>query len=493
MQGPIDVGARKQLLFDDFWFASRQDITLSMHPPRVGEEVLHIYRPCEEETPGNYDLSYPCVIVDEGRYRMWYRADEQARPETGRPETFWSCYAESADGVHWDKPDLGIISRDGSRHNNIVLPLEGEQLQVSNLCVARDDDAPADERYKGIARARLPHVGSTLVPGVTYDAIFGYVSPDGLRWRPAEGNPLLTDSPFDSHNTLVMDNERGLYVVYTRGLDRSVVGPYMRWDRNPWGLPFGGRRMVRRSESPDFRTWSPLQPALRADADDPLNFHIYTNAAVKYPYAARSYFMFPMILYGDDSDRKARPDQVSAGISDVQFASSRDGVQWDRRFRQPFISAGLDPRDWGDRNPVAGVGVVQTGPTEMSVYYQRWTYRRETALWRGVLRLDGLVSVDGPYAGGGEFTTHPIVFEGRHLELNYTTSAGGSVFVELQDRSGVPLPGYGMDEAQELFGDTVAGRVRWNSGEDLGELAGQVVRLRIRMRDAQLYAFQFCT
>jgi hypothetical protein len=37
---------------------------------------------------------------------------------------------------------------------------------------------------------------------------------------------------------------------------------------------------------------------------------------------------------------------------------------------------------------------------------------------------------------GGEFTTKPLRFEGSELELNFATSAAGSVRVEIQDEHG---------------------------------------------------------
>src|SRR5213594_2340008 len=43
----------------------------------------------------------------------------------------------------------------------------------------------------------------------------------------------------------------------------------------------------------------------------------------------------------------------------------------------------------------------------------------------------------------------------------------------------------------DIFGDKVAGTVRWKVGDDLSALSGKLVRLRIRLRDASLFAFRF--
>lgn len=61
--------------------------------------------------------------------------------------------------------------------------------------------------------------------------------------------------------------------------------------------------------------------------------------------------------------------------------------------------------------------------------------------------------VEGPYGGWGEFKTRPIIFRGSRLELNYSTSAGGGLRVELQDETGAPLPGVGMKDCTRIVGD----------------------------------------
>ena len=80
-------------------------------------------------------------------------------------------------------------------------------------------------------------------------------------------------------------------------------------------------------------------------------------------------------------------------------------------------------------------GIIQTSPEELSLYVSdHWRYPT-TRISRYVLRTDGFVSINAGY-GGGTVTTRPIVFDGGELELNYSTSAAGSVRVEVQDAEG---------------------------------------------------------
>ena len=106
------------------------------------------------------------------------------------------------------------------------------------------------------------------------------------------------------------------------------------------------------------------------------------------------------------------------------------------------------------------------------------------------MRLDGFASVNAPFAGG-ELVTKPLVFSGKELEINYSTSAGGQVRVEVQDASGKALPGLSLDDSEPIFGDEVARTVKWKSGMTLNQHSSQPVRLRIEMFDADLYSLKF--
>jgi len=56
---------------------------------------------------------------EDGRLRMWYWAFP---PADGEPDVGGFCYAESTDGLRWEKPELGLVEFRGSRANNIFLP-----------------------------------------------------------------------------------------------------------------------------------------------------------------------------------------------------------------------------------------------------------------------------------------------------------------------------------------------------------------------------------
>ena len=162
--------------------------------------------------------------------------------------------------------------------------------------------------------------------------------------------------------------------------------------------------------------------------------------------------------------------------------SSRAGAaRYTRLFTEAFIRPGLDQSRWGNRANYAAWRVVPTSPEELSIYVNDRRY---------VLRTDGFVSLRGG-ARGGELLTPVLRPGGTELRLNYSTSAVGSVRAELRDAAGKPLAGFGLRDCLPLVGDQIEGAVRWKSGRDLGALAGKGVRLRLVVRDADVFSLRF--
>ena len=451
MEGLRNINSRLELFVDDWLIEEMNGVSLQMHRPIPQEVVLEFNRPWEGSI--SYD---PVVMKEDSRYRLWYRGCGS--------ESTWedqcTAYVESADGVHWERPTLGIFEFNRSRKNNIVL--QGSDAKA--LCVFKDSNpkTPDSERYKAIG------VGSPIDKRAT---LRGFTSPDGVHWQTLDQDPILIAPDdrwpmFDSHNIAFWDTLQSRYVAYMRG----------------WTPP--GIRAIRRSVSDDFRQWS--NPEFIDLGDSPTE-HLYKNACTQYFRAPHIYLMFPKRFV---PDRKFHEDWKDNGLSESVFMTSRDGVHWDRRFMEPFLGLGPDSDNWTDRNLYIGVGVVPTGPAEMSVYYIEHYKRPSIRLRRGTLRTDGFVSVNAPYAGG-EFVTKPLIFEGDRLVLNYATSVTGDLRLEIQDTEGQPIDGYQLSQCVEIFGDEIERVVRWEKGSDVGSLAGRAIRLRFVMAAADLYAIQF--
>jgi hypothetical protein len=157
---------------------------------------------------------------------------------------------------------------------------------------------------------------------------------------------------------------------------------------------------------------------------------------------------------------------------------------------EALIRPGIGLNNWVSRSNYPACNVVQTGEYEMSLYVNQ-DYAQPTAhLHRYSMRLDGFTSLSSPYSGG-EMTTKYFTFSGKRLEINYATSAAGSLKFELQDEHGTPIPGYSLADADEIIGNEIARTVSWNGRTDVHPLAFRKIRLRIWMKDADLYSIRF--
>jgi hypothetical protein len=467
----VELGSDRWLFVDRALLESERGTAIRLHPPQRRETVWTPARPWE----GNV-CWFPHAVKDGDRYRMWYWARRVVEPGPPAKMEAFGAYMESQDGIHWERPHLGLVPFEGSTNNNLVWPPPGQEHQ--NLAVFIDESpaSPPEERYKALLRGDAPERG-----------LWGAISPDGLRWTLLGDRPMVPspadDWLFDSPNVAFWDPWREEYAIYARGWTQfqdppPAVNGVRQGDYKT--------RRVRRTASKDFQNWSEFEYLDLHQVEEPRE-QLYTNATVAYERSRNLYFMFPMrFVY----ERKRADVWPQDGLSDIAFLSSRDGVTWDRLFPEAWIRPGLDQNNWHDRSMAVGRGIVQTGADELSLYVNE-AFRTPAARFvRYTVRLDGFGSINAPLAGG-EVTTVPLTFAGDTLELNYATSALGSVRVEIQNESGAALPGYALEDCDPLFGDDVARRVTWRGQASVAALIRQPVRLRVALHDADVYSLVF--
>ena len=176
--------------------------------------------------------------------------------------------------------------------------------------------------------------------------------------------------------------------------------------------------------------------------------------------------------------------------SDAILMSTRGGSSYERKFLESFIRPETGLENWVSRSNYPALNVVQTGPTEMSVYLNEDYAQNSAHLNRYSMRLDGFASLRAPYAGG-EVLTKLFTFIGQELEINYSTSAAGEIRVEIQDERGKPLTGYTLEDSQVIIGNEIKRIVAWRGRESVKSLASRPIRLRIFLKDADLYSLKF--
>ena len=460
IEDPIDIGVNRQLFLDDRVIDAMTDARRRMHSPTPRETILTGDKPWDSAS-----VAFMSIVQDDGLYRAYYRCDHM--DSTRAPNPRHTAYAESVDGIRWTKPNLGLIEFAGSKDNSLVWVGPG-----ANMCAFIDTNPAAlpDQRYKAIVRTGRDEGRTVGAPG---PCVLALCSSDGIRWRSMRSDPILTDAPFDSFNVAFWDEWNGQYVIYTRGVAGSG------------GSFKGGVRWIRRATSDDFIHWSALESI---DTGEVPSEHLYTNACVPYERAPGTFLMFPSRYVVEHTPDPEWPN--GPGVNDIVLMSSRDGISWDRSFKEAFIRPGLDRENWHERGIYAERGIIQTSPDTISMYCSdHWRYPT-TRIRRYTLRTDGFVSVNAGYRGG-EFVTRPVIFDGSELEINYSTSAVGSVRIEIQDERGHPLPGFTLDDFRMRFGDRIDERMSWAGGPDVSAFAGRPTRLRFVLKDADLYAFKF--
>jgi len=466
---PLDIGSRRELFVDHFLIDKMQGAALRLHQPSPREVVIKHDQPWEGSGCG-----YHTVFRDGDKFRMYYTSAhlKVEKNEPIKPHAVLAAYAESEDGIHWKKPNLGLFEFNGSKDNNIIWA--GKSAHDFTPFIDTNPNCKPDEKYKAVA------IGT--------GGMASYKSADGIHWLPLSTKPIITKGYFDSQNLAFWDSVHGIYRAYFRDFHNGI-------------------RDIRTATSNDFAEWS--EPEILKYVDSP-DEQLYTNQVIPYYRAPHIIVGFPTRYVErpwsqsmrDLPDRKHRElrskqsQRYGTAITDGLFMSSRDGLTF-KRWGEAFIRPGIEHRDnWVYGDGYQNWGILETksatpdAPNELSVYSLENSWKTTCLLRRFTLRIDGFVSVQAPLKGG-EFVTKPITFQGNKLEMNFSTSAAGSLRVEIQDASGKPIEGFKLEDCPEIFGDNLARVVHWKGGTDVSQLAGHQVRLRFFLKDADLYSFQF--
>lgn len=487
-----EIGTAKQLFVDEDMIAGMEGVQLTLNPARRAERVLTATKPWESAGIGF------CTVIKDGElFRMWYGAwfyDETI-------EGHWMqriCYATSRDGIRWQKPSLGQSEFQGSRDNNIIAL--GYRGYATGFTVFVDPNAASPaEKYKmifGDFYRVQPY------PGSPRSSVSGAVSPDGIHWKSVDTpHGVIMSWSTDTQNVAFYDPHTRRYVAYVR-LNTRRAG-----SGNDPKAP--ASRRVARSESADFQNFPKPVEILAPDEKDPggpWGSGLYTSAATVYPFAPNVYLFFPTLM------------EYDTALCTIQFASSRNGINIERRFRKPYVPLNPNAKVLGGQTAYA----AYMGPGMIRLRDEIWMYGVEQdvphdSAWYGkrvsggiqryVQRLDGFVSVDAGRdlrssgAAGdkpGRLLTRSFVLRGESWEVN-ADAASLPALPSDEDLTAPPsaltvkllnLEGKELASSEPISVDGVAVRLSWKGGGDLGDFVGKSVRLLFEMRFAKLYAFQ---
>jgi len=459
---PIDVG--RQLFVDDFLIEQSSLVRTfhraEYHPaspvltPTTAWEKRDPYadRTNTHPNPAAMPFSDGVFYDPQSRlFKLWYMGGYQEH----------TCYATSADGIHWNRPALDASG------TNIVITGNRDS---STVWIDHRETDPA-RRYK-------------MASWHDY-YLEQFISPDGIHWTKTGNSGYAGD-----RTTFFYNPFRGVWVFSLRSAQDAGARHRLYWETRDF---VGGTR------------WKKTDPVLWVGADklDPMRpeYHIPTELYNLDCVAYESILLGLFTIFRGERPQREKPNDVCVGYS-------RDGFHWARPDREAFLPVSERPGDWNWANvQSAGGGCLIVGDKlhfyvsgRQGVVGTNDPGVCSTGL--ATLRRDGFVSLDHPgperrverlMTGShplppGTLITRPVRFSGRHLFVNVAAPAG-ELRAEVLDVNGRPIAPYTSALCVPARGDSTCARVVWTSAADLSAVASRPVRFRFTVTNGSLYAF----
>lgn len=429
-----------------------------------------------------------------GHYQLWYQAfaGDAAHDKTRRCTV---CYAESEDGIHFTRPNLGLYDFNGVAENNIVLLANGGRSDRYGVSVVVDEkERNASRRYK-MAYFDFTRDGGKELPGLNVA-----FSPDGIHWTKYPHGPLSRASYGDYGEAVPFANEtNGASLAWPLSMadaldvfwdaPRQVFAIYGKmWIDGPDG-GMHWKHAMGRIQSADFVHWSKPQLILTPDDLDAPLVEFHTSPVFLY----EDYYISPLQILN-----RAK----NGGVVDIEFAVSRDGFQWQRPFRNSFWLQRSEGHKFDSGSLFVSAQPVTVGD-EMRFYYGAYSqgatggddYSLASGIGVATMTRDRFVGIEPVAVSDQPTLKKPLHNVGQvtlkaldlsrvdGIELN-ADAKGGEVRVELLDEDGKRLRGFTADDAVAITGDSLRHRVMWKSKQ---RLPAQRCLIRVHLEKATLF------
>jgi len=460
---PIDLG--RQLFVDDFLIEESSLVRTfhraQYHPanpvlkPAAAWETRDPYadRTHTHPNPAAMPFSDGVFFDPQSRlFKMWYMGGYQEH----------TCYATSADGVHWIRPSLDAagtnIVMTGHRDSSTVWI---DQLEID-----------AARRYK-------------MASWHDY-YLEQFISPDGVHWTKTGNSGYAGD-----RTTFFYNPFRNVWVFSLRSAQDAGARHRLYWETRDFVL--GSH-------------WQRSEPVLWVGADklDPkrreydISTELYNLDCVAY----ESIMLGLFTIFRGERPQREKPNDVCVGYS-------RDGFHWARPDREAFLPVSEHAGDWNWANVQSAGGCCLIVGDLLHFYVSGRQGVVSTndpgvcSTGLATLRRDGFVSMDHPgpprrvervTASGahalppGTLITRPVRFSGRHLFVNLAAPAG-ELRVEVLDVDGNTIAPYTSATCIPVHGDSTSAHVAWTGAADLAALSNRTVRFKFTVVNGSLYAF----
>jgi len=442
---PLRIGHHRQLFLDDWLVAKMERLDRKQGVPvkHPANPVLRRDKPWEAARCELYGSAVWNPLTK--KIQLFYSA-------MSKPYDTRLAYAESADGITWNKPELALFPFGDSEKTNIVWQ---EPDWVHGPTVFRDPGDPDPLRRYKLLTTMGDHTKGIGV----------YFSPDGIHWAASKNNPILKLHS-DTGNCAFWDPILKTYVAYVR--------------------IHGNGRCVGRTESTDFETWSEPEIVYPPSTKDRARkWDHYGHSVTPYEglYVGLTW-IFPVIPVSWDP-------KAHTPVTWPELTVSRDGRQWQRvAFGKPFLPPGpLGSFDHRQIRTASSLVVLEdrilllySGSPDAHVR----THKFDIGL--ATLRLDGFASLDAG-VNEGILLTRPLSFEAGKLWINAIVQPGGYVKAELLGADGKPLSGYDAGNCYGYQGDSLHVALAWKGKTSVPSSPKQGTRVRFLLKNAKLYSF----
>jgi hypothetical protein len=449
-----------------------------------------------------------------GKYQLWYQSFN------GRSgDKTMDCvvsYAESDDGLKWTKPELGLFPIKEYTNTNIVLIGSGGygDRYCCSVIVEPDDPDPA-KRYT------MFYYDFITENGREESAVCLAFSPDGIKWTKQPGMLYRTafgtrgiQPPYVDEDPYVETKDKDGKVTRKSWSYPLTLSDAVDCFRDPvtkeyviiakmWmDSPIGGtswKHGIGRSISKDLVNWSKPQMILYPDEHDTNEQEFHTMPV--FPYNG--------MYFGLCQKWVRRPVKLTV---DVELMTSRDGIKFERLYRNPpFIQRpepGIyDSRSvftnatpiiledeirfyYGAANMVPLLKGVKAERTQLSGVGLATIPRDRFAGIRPVDKSEQITLVGGPLEKIGQVTLKPLDLTGVTAISVNADASHGAVRLELLNEDGYRVRGYSRDDSVPMKGDSLRHAAAWN-GKSLSDLPAGKYMIRVHLDNASLFAVSF--
>ncbi|MBM3858724.1 MAG: hypothetical protein FJ395_03635 [Verrucomicrobia bacterium] len=495
------------LLVDDHDILYRSGTVRVLHPAQRHPQNPVIL----QDKPWEVAIGWTSIHRDAktGKYQLWYQAYAGKRAGDKRLECV-VCYAESEDGVRFVKPEFDFHPFKEFKKTNIVLIGNGGYGdRYCNSVLVDTNEKDPSRRYK------MAYYDWSVVDGREYPGLHVAFSQDGIRWTKHNKGPLNRTAyggrgqppPFADEDIyqespgkngalrktwrypLTMSDAADVFYDPVRAVF-AIYGKM--WMDAPDGT-MAWKHGMGRIESKDFLHWSKPQFLLGPDDQDTPDAEFHTSPVFFY---ADRYFCLNQIM-----DRRAK------GAIDIELMTSRDGLVWERSFRQPYFLARSEAGQFDSRCLFSNSTPIVLDD-EIRFYYGAYNQspiggvRAETGHRSGVGlatiprdRFAGVRPVSKssqptlkkPLENIGQITLKPRDLTGvKTISINADASKG-EVRLEVLTEDGYRIRGFSKDDAVPVQGDSLNHSVAWK-GRNLSQLPPGRYMLRLHLNNAEVFA-----